>query len=356
MDLKRKAEDSSALVAVKKTRTDLVVSGNDKKSLIEGQPARTSNLESPIMLLTGHTGEVFCSKISPDGDLVASAGYDRAIFLWEVYGNCDNLAVIRGHTGPIIDLHFSSDGDYLYTCSTDKVVCTWDIETCSRIKKLKGHTTYVNSVCPARRGPQIIVSGSDDGTVKVWDVRRKAAVHTLQSGYQVLAVAFSDTAELVYSGGIDNDVKVWDLRKASNNPQSALQQRLSGHVDSVTGLSVSPDGSYLLSNSMDQTLKVWDIRPYAPTDRCIKVFTSHQHTFEKNLLRCCWSPEGSKISAGSGDRFLHIWDVPSRKLLYKLPGHTGSVNDTHFHPTEPIIVSGSSDKTLYLGEIEQPRM
>lgn len=46
-----------------------------------------------------------------------------------------------------------------------------------------------------------------------------------------------------------------------------------GHTDTVTGLALSPDGSYLLSNAMDNTLRIWDIRPYAPQERCVKIFT-----------------------------------------------------------------------------------
>ena len=55
----------------------------------------------------------------------------------------------------------------LFTASTDKTVCCWDYETGSRIKKLKGHQSFVNSCCPSRRGNQMIVSGADDSTIKV---------------------------------------------------------------------------------------------------------------------------------------------------------------------------------------------
>ena len=54
-----------------------------------------------------------------------------------------------------------------FTCSTDKTVAVWDTEVGVRIRKLRGHQTFVNSVCPTRRGPQYLCSGSDDGTVKV---------------------------------------------------------------------------------------------------------------------------------------------------------------------------------------------
>lgn len=55
----------------------------------------------------------------------------------------------------------------LVSAATDKTVALWDVEVGERIKKLKGHTTFVNSCQIARRGPQLICSGSDDGTIKV---------------------------------------------------------------------------------------------------------------------------------------------------------------------------------------------
>lgn len=99
---------------------------------------------------------------------------------------------------------------------------------------------------------------------------------------------------------------------------------------------------------------MWDIRPFVKGDRCVKMFFGIQHGIDRNLLRCSWSPDGTKISAGSSDSPTHvyIWDVFSRRILYKLPGHKSTVNEVVFHPSEPIIASASSDKTIYLGEIE----
>ena len=146
--------------------------------------------------------------------------------------------------------------------------------------------------------------------------------------------------------GIDNSIKVFDLRR------KAILYEMTGHFDSITGLAVSPDATCVLSNSMDNTLCVWDIRPYAPQDRCIKTLHGHSHNFEKNLLRCSWSPDGARLSAGSSCRNVIVWDTHSRRVLYKLPGHQGSVNEVQFHPKEPIILSASSDRQLFLGEIE----
>jgi Prp8 binding protein len=116
---------------------------------------------------------------------------------------------------------------------------------------------------------------------------------------------------------------------------------------------LSPDGTHLLSAAMDNTVRTWDVRSFVLGDsRASKVYLGAVHNYEKNLLRCAWSSDGSRVSSGSSDWFVYVWDVQSTRILYKLPGHRGSVNEVDFHPTQPIVASVSSDKTIYLGEIE----
>lgn len=116
---------------------------------------------------------------------------------------------------------------------------------------------------------------------------------------------------------------------------------LRGHTDTVTSLSVSPDGQALLSNSMDSTVRTWDIRAFAPANRLINIFEGAPSGIEKNLIRASWSPKGDKVGAGSGDGSVAVWEAESRKLLYKLPGHRGTVNDMRFSPIEGEPISKS---------------
>uniref|UniRef100_A0A1B0FF09 U5 small nuclear ribonucleoprotein 40 kDa protein n=1 Tax=Glossina morsitans morsitans TaxID=37546 RepID=A0A1B0FF09_GLOMM len=346
MSLKRSSSNMVAVQELKRAKTDLIGYTNRDKALMESGVRRTSNLMAPILLLEGHQGEIYTTEFHPKGEMLLSSGYDRQIFIWNVYGECDNIMLMSGHTGAILEAHFNTDGSQIFTCSTDKTLAMWDIVTGQRIRRLKGHSNFVNTVHGTRRGMQMLCSGADDRTVRLWDTRKKLSVNTLEASYQVTSVTFNDIGDQIISGGIDNSIKVWDIRKQE------ILHHLKGHTDTITGISLSPDGSYILSNSMDNTLRIWDIRPYVPGERCVKIFQGHQHNFEKNLLRCAWSPDGSKISAGSADRYVYIWDTTSRRILYKLPGHSGSVNDVDFSSKEPLILSGSSDKTLYLGEIE----
>ncbi|CAG8852068.1 35964_t:CDS:2, partial [Racocetra persica] len=58
----------------------------------------------------------------------------------------------------------------------------------------------------------------------------------------------------------------WDLRKKS------IVYVLKGHQDTISGIKLSPDGSYLLSNAMDDTVRIWDVKPFAPANRLLKIF------------------------------------------------------------------------------------
>eukprot|EP00271_Cylindrocystis_brebissonii_P017109 TRINITY_DN430_c1_g1_i1.p1 TRINITY_DN430_c1_g1~~TRINITY_DN430_c1_g1_i1.p1 ORF type:complete len:364 (-),score=43.11 TRINITY_DN430_c1_g1_i1:384-1475(-) len=349
-------ESDMQMVAAKRQRTDLALSGDQGGQGANGGSRelaftadgvrRTSSLLAPIMLLTGHKAAIYCMKFSPDGSVIASGSQDKEIFLWRTEGECENSRVMKGHRNAVLDLHWTTDGSQIVTASPDQTVRAWDAETGKQTKRMAEHSSFVNSCALSRRGPTLIASASDDGTAKLWDMRQRGCLQTFAEKYQVTSVAFSDAADKVYCGGIENVIHVWDLRKGE------VVLELPGHTDTLTGLAVSPDGSYLLSNAMDCTLRIWDMRPYAPPNRCVKIFTGHQHSLEKNLLKCAWAADGARVTAGSADRMVYVWDTTSRRILYKLPGHKGSVNEAVFHPTEPIIGSCSSDKQIYLGELD----
>lgn len=204
----------------------------------------------------------------------------------------------------------------------------------------------------------IIASVSDDCMCKIWDTRlrgRDCNTQTLRHDYQVTSVAYDGSSNKVYTAGIDNMIHVWDIRNDGSDSSRKVMS-MKGHTDTITGLSLSPGGEYVLSNSMDGTMRSWDVRPFVDGGqngkRLLKTFVGGTHNAERGLLNCSWSADGNMVSGGSADRIVHIWDEISSEELYYLPGHKGSVNCVIFHPKENVVASGSSDKTIFLGELE----
>jgi Prp8 binding protein len=77
------------------------------------------------------------------------------------------LVACAGHKNAVVELHWTSDGERVVTASPDKSVRAWDVASGQQVKKMAEHDSFVNSCCPLRRGPPLLVSGSDDGTAKV---------------------------------------------------------------------------------------------------------------------------------------------------------------------------------------------
>lgn len=91
------------------------------------------------------------------------------------------------------DPHTHTHTPQIVSASADKTVAVWDALAGRRIRKCTQHTGTVNSVAmPAGKGGQghLYASGSDDGSVRVWDVRSKQAVHALHHDYQVRTLSF----------------------------------------------------------------------------------------------------------------------------------------------------------------------
>lgn len=253
------------------------------------------------------------------------------IVLWRTYGDCENYGVLTGHKGAVLDLQWSRDSDIVYSASADMHLASWDLTAGTRIRRYIGHEEIINAMDISKRGEEMLVSGSDDGTIGIWDPRTKHAADYIETEFPITAVAISEAGNEIYSGGIDNDIKVWDVRK------KAVVYTMMGHQDTVTTLRVSPDSQQLLSYAMDSTARTWDIRPFAPAERHIRTFDGAPLGLEKNLIRGSWDSTGKKIAVGAGDGTVVIWGSDSGKLLYKLPGHKGTVNCAEFAPgADPI--------------------
>ena len=126
----------------------------------------------------GNEGHVWDIAFHPQGHFFASVGGSSDVKIWDAEtGEC--LSVLKGHMGVLGAVAFSPDGLILASGRSDRTIRLWDVATGACLRVLEGHTSGVTSVCfldvdrsqPIEIQPQILASGSYDGTIRLWDVQ-----------------------------------------------------------------------------------------------------------------------------------------------------------------------------------------
>lgn len=230
----------------------VLITGGDDKRL------RLWNLESNIRMLTlgivnGHKGAVNSVLTTPNGKYIVSGGADKAIAVWflpRINANPTPLFWLRGSEGLINALAINRGSNILVSGGTDAILRWWDLDRRRAIRAVKKHEGAVNSL--AISGNFLVSSGTDN-TIRLWDIQTGKILDS-QNSRSVGVLTFHPDGKSLISGG--EAIEIWTIKK----DKLELTQTLIGHTQSVTGLSVSPDGKTLYSTSLDQTIKFWKLR------------------------------------------------------------------------------------------------
>ncbi|RVE43721.1 hypothetical protein evm_011636 [Chilo suppressalis] len=174
--------------------------------------------------LRTHKDYVRTLAYAKDKEQVASAGLDRAIFLWDVNtltaltasNNTVTTSSLVGNKESIYSLAMNPPGTILVSGSTEKVLRVWDPRNCSRLMKLKGHADNVKALVVSQDGSQC-VSGSSDGTIKLWSLSQQRCVSTIRVHSEaVWALLATENFTHIISGGRDRLVIITELRNPDN--------------------------------------------------------------------------------------------------------------------------------------------
>ena len=236
--------------------------------------------------------------------------------------------VIDGHTGPVTAVAVSPDGTRIVSGSEDRTVRVWNLADGGLERTLEGHTDSVVAVAISPDGTRV-VSGGRDGTVRVWNLADGRLERTLE-GYVVWSVAVSPDGTRIVSGSW-RTVQVW------NFADGRLERTLEGHSLAVTTVAASPDGKRVVSGSSDRTVRVWNLAD----GRLERTLEGHTGL----VVAVAVSPDGTRVFSGGGDRTVRVWSLADGRLERTLKGHT--VWSVAVYPDGTRIVSGGPDEERF---------
>jgi hypothetical protein len=250
------------------------------------------------------------------------------------------LRVIDTRHSAVRGLAVLKDGNHALSGSEYGTLCLWDLTTGEALRTLQGHRGAVNAVAVVPDDAQAL-SGSEDGTLRLWDLHTGEILRTLE-GHRgaVNAVAVMPDGARALSGSEDGALRLWDLHTGE------ILRTLEGHRGSVNAVAVIPDGRHWLSASDDNTLRMWDL------DSGPHILAGHTSSVNSVAVL----PDAEHAVTGSSDHTLRLWDLVRGNTLRVFEGHTASITAVAVTGDGRCALSASQDRSIRVWDIESGEM
>lgn len=291
---------------------------------------------------------------SPNGRLLASASDDRVVRVW----NAENGSLVwalAGHTKKVGPVAFTPDGKLLVSASDDDTLRVWDTQTGVLVRSLQV-ATEATSIAFSPDGKRMVTTLG--AAVGLWDVSEWRLIETYTTteshtsgemticcGSTAESARFDSLGKLIVSGHEDGTIKVWDPQRSVDilSPQSKLIRILSTNERNES-FALSPDETVLVANGGSDAPKLWQWASGKPL-RSLGDEASYVHNV-------AFSPDSRVIATSDIGGTILLWNVSSGKLLRELDGGYSSDDALAFSPDGTRLASGGDNQNIIMWDVK----
>ncbi len=216
-----------------------------------------------LVLQHNHSLSVHGAVFSPDGRFLFTAGDDKVVRQWDV-GRRNLLRVLGPVTEAVYAVAVSPDGKVVAAGGSQGKIWIWETATGALAKTFSAHDSSIAALAFNRAGT-LLAAGGHDGFISFWSAgtwkaagkaghgaERDKSLHPGPPTLMVSSLAFMPDGQLLVSGSREHGIQLWDVGT------HAVVRTLPGHAGGVSGVAVSPDGKWIASSGQDKAVRLAD--------------------------------------------------------------------------------------------------
>ncbi|XP_054805840.1 transcriptional corepressor LEUNIG_HOMOLOG isoform X2 [Prosopis cineraria] len=273
-------------------------------------------------------GKVVCCHFSSDGKLLASAGHDKKVFLWNME-TLQTESSTEEHSSIITDVRFRPNSSQLATSSFDTTVRLWDAADPNFFfQTYTGHTAHVKSLDFHPKKNDLFCSCDENSEIRFWNINQHSCSRVSKGGSA--QVRFQPRTGHLLAAAAGNVVSLYDVET------DRLVLSLQGHTADVHSVCWDTNGDYLASVSQE-SVRVWSLA----SGDCLHELNSRGHMSHS----CVFHPSYSTLLVIGGYQSLELWNVAENRSM-TIPAHECVISALAQSPVSGMVASASYDKSV----------